>query len=517
MSGRQDPAAGDAAPGNPLAVDLAARSLGGIVLAASDEYFAPKERLLDPGPPVFDPHAYTDRGKLMDGWESRRQRAHGPDNADWALVRLGVPGIVHRAVVDTSFFRGNYPESFTLDAMDLPRDPPPADAGDLPWEPLIGRRQLSGDSVQVFVTDYAVRASHVRLRIFPDGGVARLRLLGDPLPDLRTAVGPGGAVDLAATVNGGTVVAASDAFFSPPRQLLAPGGPADMGGGWETRRRRGPGHDWTVVRLAAEARIGRVEIDTTHFTGNHPERCSIDIAHVLRLDTGAAPAEEAWQPACAPVPMQPHARHAVVLDDAPVATHVRLGVHPDGGVARLRVLGIVTEDGWRDVGIRRLNALAEQRAADELRACCASGAWVAQVLARRPFADFAALLAAVDAVWTDLGPDDWREAFAAHPRIGDRQRAAASAWTRGEQAGTATASADVMAVLAEGNRRYEERFGHVFLICATGLTAEQMLASLQQRLGNDPAEELANAAEEQRKITRLRLEKLMRPQRANAT
>lgn len=507
---------------DPGLIDLVAPALGGVALSASDEYFAPKEHLLDPGPPRFDPHAYTSRGKLMDGWESRRQRTHGPNDADWVVIRLGVPGVVHRIVVDTTHFRGNFPESCALDGISLDDDdPPPRAVPTVDWVPLLHRRQLVGDRVQTFAADRRQRVTHVRLSIYPDGGVARLRLLGEPLPDLRRAVGPGGAVDLAASLSGGAVVASSDAFFSPPGNLIAPGAPVDMGGGWETRRRRGPGHDWTVVRLAAEGHIGRIELDTTHFTGNHPDHCSLEVARASDLaPTGSPPGSppdsppapppgDAWRLVVEKLAMRPHARHAVTVEDLPPATHVRLGVHPDGGVARLRVLGTVTDDGWRAWGTRWLNTVGHDEAASELHACCASQAWVAGVLARRPFAGFADLSATADAVWDGLAPEDWLEAFAGHPRIGERSP---ERWASREQAGTRGADARVLADLEEGNRRYQERFGHVFLVCATGLAAEQMLAALHARLANDPEQELRIAAEEQRKITRLRLDKLVRPE-----
>lgn len=158
----------------------------------------------------------------------------------------------------------------------------------------------------------------------------------------------------------------------------------------------------------------------------------------------------------------------------------------------------------------RLDALSEPGAREALRRCCASGAWVEGMLARRPFGDDRALFETADEVWRGLGPDDWLEAFAAHPRIGERERrdSPTAEWSGEEQSGVGTAEAATRRALADGNRAYEEKFGHVFLICATGKSAGEMLAALEERLENDPGTELRVAAEEQRKITRLRLEKL---------
>jgi 2-oxo-4-hydroxy-4-carboxy-5-ureidoimidazoline decarboxylase len=157
--------------------------------------------------------------------------------------------------------------------------------------------------------------------------------------------------------------------------------------------------------------------------------------------------------------------------------------------------------------LRWFNELPPAAAARELVRCCGARAWAARVAAGRPYADMASLLAAADAAWAEADRASRLEAFAAHPRIG--QSDGASAWSRREQAGARGAAPEVLAALAEGNRRYEARFGHVFLICASGRDAAEMLAELEARLGNDPETELRVAAEEQRKITRLRLERLL--------
>src|SRR6266540_2030703 len=514
--------------------DLAARRLGGMVLAANDEFFAPKERLLEPAAPVFVPGRYTDRGKWMDGWETRRRRGPGHD---WCVVRLGVPGVLRGVVVDTTHFRGNQPEAFSLDglAADAPAAagvagaPPgagmagagghagPASGGaglpsglgpDAGWLPLVGRTTLEADAEQRFAVDAPFRVSHVRLSIHPDGGVARLRLHGEPLPDLRTLAGPEGRLDLAAATSGGDAVAASEETFSSRHHLIAPGDAVDMGDGWETRRRRGPGHDWAVVRLAAAGAIERVEVTTTHYKGNHPESCELEACLEPGADASRVP-EGGWWSVVPPSRLDPHARHVFAPSSpSPPATHVRLAIHPDGGVSRLRVWGRVSDDGWERCGLRWLNALPARQAEEELLACCGSREWAGKLAASRPFATAEELAGVADKVWESLGPDGWLEAFDAHPRIGERS---SSPHTTREQAGVRDADPAVIAALAEGNRAYEARFGHVFLVFASGRGAAELLAELRGRLGNDPETELRVAAAEQRKITRLRLERLFRP------
>ena len=155
-----------------------------------------------------------------------------------------------------------------------------------------------------------------------------------------------------------------------------------------------------------------------------------------------------------------------------------------------------------------LNGLSAESASAELGRCCGASSWVGGMMAARPFDDDTTVFETAGQIWRSLAPDDWREAFEKHPRIGDR---AEEKWSRQEQAGVDGASDVIQRELAEGNRKYEERFGHVFLICATGLTAHVMLSELKRRLRNEPERELEIAAAEQGKITRLRLEKLAAP------
>jgi allantoicase len=319
----------------------------------------------------------------------------------------------------------------------------------------------------------------------------------------------------------------------------------DMSDGWETKRRRGPGNDWVVIRLAARGTVRRVEVDTSNFKGNYPESCSLEVIDAgtgdapvsggeprAGADAGAAgaPADPGmavefqnlhqldevvvWREALPRTRLLPHWRHRFDAADAGAATHVRFSVYPDGGVARLRVLGTVDQQGAEDLRLRHLNALLDEAATAELLRCCGSAAWAREMAAARPFASLAHLRAAGGEVWARLGRDDWLEAFAAHPRIGERlvppAAAATAGWAAREQSATRQADPETLAALVEGNRAYEDRFGHRYIVFATGRDAEELLAILSRRLDNPPERELEVAAEEQRKITNLRLEKLLR-------
>ena len=311
-------------------VDLASERLGGAAVAANDEFFAPKENLIKAAAPVWREGEYTERGKWMDGWETRRLREPRVEPYDWCIVRLGVPGIVRGVDVDTAFFTGNYPEACAIDACALAGLLTAGELAGAVWRELLPQTRLNGGSHNLIAIDAGARATHLRLRIFPDGGVARLRVYGDAIADwarLRLR----GDVDLAAAAHGGMVVGCSDMFYGSRHNLIMPGDATHMGDGWETRRRRGPGHDWTIVRLGAAGTIRRIEVDTRYFKGNAPGACSLE---------GSADAAS-WRELLPQTKLQPHARHEFEAELLAIGdvTHVRFNIFPDGGVGRLRLFG----------------------------------------------------------------------------------------------------------------------------------------------------------------------------------
>ena len=235
-------------------VDLASERVGGRVLAANDEFFAPKDNLLKPAKPVWIQDKYTERGKWMDGWETRRRRTPG---FDWCIMQLGIPGILRGVMVDTSYFKGNYPEHCSLEACAL-TDGARVDevsSDTVRWAEVLPKSALKGDTQNCFEVGDPHRYTHLRFNIYPDGGVARLRVHGEALPDWKRvlALAEAACIDLAAIANGGRVLGASDMFFSAPQNLLMPDKSAHMGDGWETRRRRGPGHDWVILHWGSRA------------------------------------------------------------------------------------------------------------------------------------------------------------------------------------------------------------------------------------------------------------------------
>jgi allantoicase len=337
--------------------DLASRALRGSVVSASDEFFAEKENLINPSPAVFTPHSFGQKGQLYDGWETRRRRGGSgalpaDDDHDWAIVRLGAAGVVRAVVVDTAFFTGNYPASCSVEGCWA--DGYPASLSGREWEPLVARTPLKGDSQHVFEVSSRRRCTHVRLRIYPDGGVARLRVHGRAVCD--PALVEGLTFDLAALPNGGDVVACSDQFYSSPRNVLAPGLPRVMGDGWETRRRRCAGNEWLVVRLAGSSVVSLAEIDTSLYVGNAPGAASLSGLDASALDAAAGPVRlsdpSSWFPMLARTALLPDTPHRFRLRDSRPVTHVRLDVFPDGGIARLRLHGSLTEPGLAQVRTR---------------------------------------------------------------------------------------------------------------------------------------------------------------------
>jgi allantoicase len=327
--------------------DLASRALGGAVVARNDAAFADAENLILPHPPVRHDD-FGHQGKVYDGWETRRRRSPG---TDWVIVRLGVPGIVSGIVVDTSFFTGNYPAAASLDGLGVEGYPAAGELSTMDWQPLLAESRVDGDARNSLAVPSGRRVTHVRLRIHPDGGVARLRVHGTPVPDPRLL--GAGPLDLAALDNGATIAGCSNEFYSRPVQLISPGVARSMGEGWETARRRGPGNDWVSVRLAGEGVVERAELDTSYFLHNAP-----GWARLTGLGADGSPVELMSRTA-----LLPDTRHRFPLPPGPAVREARLDVYPDGGMARLRLWGRLTPAGRSRLGRTWFDTLPESQAA----------------------------------------------------------------------------------------------------------------------------------------------------------
>jgi len=353
------PSADTGLPSFAALPDLACRSLSGAVVAANDEFFAEKENLVLPWPAaaVAD---FGHKGKVYDGWETRRRREPGHD---WAVVRLGAPGRVTGVVIDTAWFTGNFPPYASLDGAAIDGYPSVDDVAAAPWFPLLPQVDLRGGSANSFAIDSHIRVTHVRLNIFPDGGVARLRVHGVPIADPRLLdVGP---FDLAALENGGRITGYSNEFYGTPHQLISRGVALSMGGGWETARRRDDSNDWVTVGLACPGIVGLAELDTSYFIGNSP-----GAARLTGCLERADPSQPgSWTELLAVTTLQPDTPHRFVLPSGgPGVSEVRLDVYPDGGMARLRLWGKPTSEGRKVLGRSWFDALPPDQAVAVLEA-----------------------------------------------------------------------------------------------------------------------------------------------------
>jgi allantoicase len=326
----------DAAPAfTRLGVNVASAGLGAEGLSATDEFFAPLARMLDDAPATFHPDRYDDNGKWMDGWESRRKRVAGHDHA---VIRLAARARILGFDVDTSHFTGNYPPACRIEACDSAT--PPDDA--TVWREVLPVSALGPSAHHYFASSGEQPVTHVRLSIFPDGGVARLRVYGAPV----VSAAPGEMIDLASSLSGARILGFSDAHYGRFNRLLAPGRGENMGDGWETRRRREPGNDWIVIALGARGAIERVVVDTAFYKGNFPDSCSIQAADLTGFAGDLAQpvitAAMFWETLLPPQKLRADHVHEFPADAltrlGPV-THVRLNIFPDGGVSRLKLHG----------------------------------------------------------------------------------------------------------------------------------------------------------------------------------
>lgn len=324
-------------------INLADPRLGAAVLSASDEFFGAKERLLQPGEPQWREGVYDDHGKWMDGWETRRRRDGGHDHC---LIGLASPAHIERVEIDTRYFTGNYPPYVSIDACRLDRGAgggaSPQALAAMDWEELLPRVALKGDQRAQFEIAPARLWTHLRLHLYPDGGIARLRVYGRPHRDWTHERGP---LDLAAALNGGVAIRCSDEHYGAMNNLLLPGRGTSMADGWETRRRREPGFDWVIVRLGAPGVLQAVEVDTAYFKGNFPHQVSLQAGVAAEGATASDPISQSlyWPTLLEPQYLEGdriHRFESTLVRAVGAIHYVRMNIHPDGGVSRLRLFGV---------------------------------------------------------------------------------------------------------------------------------------------------------------------------------
>ena len=321
-------------------VNLASPKMGTKILAFSDDFFGEVTRMLNDKDPIFIEDKYDNHGKWMDGWESKRRRDGGND---WAILKLGSAGIISKIEIDTSYFTGNFPPFFSLEGIYSETEP----NKDSNWKSLIAKTNLVGDCKNNFELNLKEKFNFVRLQIFPDGGVARIRLFGEVKYNWDRFNNEE-IIELSSLKLGGSILAYNNAHYGDVSALLSEGRGKTMGDGWETRRRREPGNDWIIIKLAQKGIIEKIEIDTAHFKGNYPDRASIQAISIDKNITtkDLIQGSENWDVILDETKLTADNIHEYEINSnsKAEATHIRLNIYPDGGVSRLRMFGKKLDD-----------------------------------------------------------------------------------------------------------------------------------------------------------------------------
>ena len=321
-------------------VNLASPKMGTKILAFSDDFFGEVTRMLNDKEPIFIEDKYDNHGKWMDGWESKRRRDGGND---WAILKLGSAGSISKIEIDTSYFTGNFPPFFSLEGIYSETDP----NKDSNWKSLIAKTNLIGDCKNNFELNLKEKFNFVRLQIFPDGGVARIRLFGEVKYNWDRFNNEE-IIELSSLKLGGSILAYNNAHYGDVSALLSEGRGKTMGDGWETRRRREPGNDWIIIKLAQKGIIEKIEIDTAHFKGNYPDRASIQAISIDKNITtkDLIQSSENWDVILDETKLTADNIHEYEINSnsKAEATHIRLNIYPDGGVSRLRIFGKKLDD-----------------------------------------------------------------------------------------------------------------------------------------------------------------------------
>jgi allantoicase len=504
-------------------INLLADALGASALVCSDDFFASMDNLTLKADAIWIADKFTERGKWMDGWESGRKRDEGHD---WCILRLGVPGQIDLFDIDTAHFLGNHAPVASVEGAFAPECTDDLESlNALDWHELLAEAPLTRGSQNILLPHTVQPVTHVRLNIFPDGGVARLKAFGTPIPswqpnedDLLFDV-QDDEVDLVALRNGGQALLCSDMFFGDMVQLISPQRAKVMGEGWETRRSRRVGYDWILLQLGAVGQISMAVVDTHHFKGNFPESFELlgTYAPQARLQDLTSEQIE-WTPLLERLPLKanhPHQYRTEIQAHGPL-THVVLRIYPDGGVSRLRLYGHRSSTELAEMLNQKKKKNHLTALHNDLTQCCGSATWVEHMMQAGPFKTDDHVHETAHSIWNGLSKQDYLDAFSHHPQIGADPQAlrakfkSTQKWALNEQSGVQEASEECIQSLASQNQAYLERFGYIFIVCATGKSAQEMLDLLNARIGNSPEVELNLAAQEQEKITHLRLAKLIK-------
>ena len=316
-------------------IDLAQTKLGSKVVFKTDEFFAAANRIINPGPAVFKEGVFDSHGKWMDGWETRRKRKKGHD---YLIIKFGIPGKISKVDVDTSFFNGNQPTHVSLEACFSKNKIPNKKTK---WNKILNNKKTKANSHHFFKIKNKTIYSHIKLNIFPDGGVARLRVYGSV--ESNKIKFKKGIINLTSVLNGASVIACNNEHFGKAENILAPGKGKNMGDGWETRRSRGKNFDWLILKCATAGKVKKIQIDTHHFKGNYPDACTLQAAHIIGNISSSAIVKNSkrWKLLLNKVKLGAHKKHNfrnTLMKNSKI-NYVKINIFPDGGISRIRLFG----------------------------------------------------------------------------------------------------------------------------------------------------------------------------------
>ena len=320
-------------------IDLAQSRLGSKIVYKTDEFFAPAKRIINPWPPVFKEGVFDKHGKWMDGWETKRKRNKGHD---YLILKLGRPGKIHKVDIDTSYFNGNQPSKVSLDACYSKNILPNKNSR---WINILKKKSTKPNSHHFFNIKNKSIFTHIKLNIYPDGGVARIRIYGKV--ELKNVNFRNKLINLSSMLNGASIVGCNNEHFGRAENILAPGKSKNMGDGWETRRSRGKNFDWLIIKFGRTGTINKIEIDTHHFKGNYPDKCTVQAAYISKKISNYSIVKKSnkWKSLLNKVKLKANKKHS--FNNRTMKKNkinfIKINIYPDGGISRIRAFGKVTK------------------------------------------------------------------------------------------------------------------------------------------------------------------------------
>ena len=321
---------------NGKMINLADPRLGSKVIFKTDDFFASASRIINPNPPIFKDGLFDKHGKWMDGWETRRRRGKG---FDYLIIKLGKPGRIFNVDIDTTHFSGNQPMYASLEACQNNKKL----NSNLKWSKILNYKKLGPNKNHKFNIKNKSIFTHVKLNIYPDGGVARLRLYGEI--ETRNINFGNKTINLTSILNGASIVGCNNEHFGKAENILAPGKGKNMGDGWETRRSRGKNFDWLIIKMGRAGKINKIEIDTHHFKGNYPDSCSVQGTYISKKlsNNSIVKKSNKWKTLVNKAKLHPHKKHNFKNKTIKInkVNYLRINIYPDGGISRIRAFGKV--------------------------------------------------------------------------------------------------------------------------------------------------------------------------------